>query len=328
MPESKQDPPIIVKDQAAFHALFQRTGYRFRYFDLELKSGGTDVDIDFNYKDLAHLEVVHSTFKVFPSYIAADFYSAIFLQKIFGLTIAVTNHSMQIKKNHLFVHNSIFNIILTSEVITEPLPNYEVMVRTRYGIGAPRYFLPLIFPLLKWTLVRNYNRLMDDDVPMRNRRGEVRRWGVRLPKTSYGFCETLDIMQQHAFAGEAPPPQPADIPLASVTPASPQFYGRSDHFGLQIFRRDDLIEVYPRMCPHEGACLDTTDLKARGALRCGWHGRLFRPILRVAASQPDGIYASQFHRFVLAGGTLRIEPIPYRDAGEHQDWTASASAAP
>ncbi len=326
MSPAEQDKPIIVKDQAAFHALFQRTGYRFRFFDLELRSGGADVDIEFNYKDLAHLEVVHNTFNVFPSYIAADFYSATFLQKIFGLTLPVTNQSMQIKKNHLFVHNSIFNIIMTSEIITEPLPNYEVIVKTRYGVGAPRYLLPLVFPLLKWTMTRNYHRLMADDIPMRDRRGEIRRWGVRIPKTAYGFAETLDIMVQHVYANEGAPPTPAEIPLASITPAAPHRYGRSDHFGLQIFRRDDLIEVYPRMCPHEGACLDTHDLKGRGALRCGWHGRLFRPILRIPANQTDAAFATSFHRFTVSGAILRIEPISYKQASQQQDWTTSASS--
>jgi len=292
MSESNPGAPIIVKDQAAFHAQFHRAGYRFRFFDLELKSGGTDVDVEFNYKDLAHLEHVHNTFSVFPSYIAADFYSATIMQKMFGLTIPVTTHSMQIKKNHLFVHNSLFNIILTSEIITESLPNYEVMVRTRYGIGAPKSLLPLIFPLLKWTMVRNYHRLMNDDVPMRERRGEIRRWGVLLPKKSYGFCETLDIMQQHVYPGESPLPPSIEIAIASIKPYPAHLFGRSDHFGLQIFRRDDLLEVYPRMCPHEGACLDKVDLKGRGALRCAWHGRLFQPILRVPVNQPDAVFGS------------------------------------
>lgn len=328
MSASKQDTPLIVKNQAAFHALFQKTGYRFRFFDLELKTGGTDVDIEFNYKDLAHIEVVHNTFDVFPSYISTDFYSAVFLQKFLGLTFPVTNQSIQIKKNHLFVHNSILNIILTSEITAEPLPNYEVIVKTRYGIGAPRYLLPFIFPLLKWSLVRNFHALMEGDIPMRDRRGEIRRWGVRITKTSYGFSETLDIMQQHVFGHEGPPPPPAEIPLATITPSSRHLYGKSDHFGLQIFRRDDLIEVYPRMCPHEGACLDTDDLNGRGALRCGWHGRLFRPILRVPANQTDAVFASPFHRFIFSGAMLRIEPIPYSQAAERQDWTTSASSDP
>lgn len=320
-----QETPIIVKDQASFAALFQKAGYRFRFFDLDLKTGGTAVDIEFNYKDLAHLEVVHNTFNVFPSYISADYYSAVILQKFFGLKIAVTNQSIQIKKNHLFVHSSFFNIILTSEITAAELPNFEVMVKTRYGIGAPRYLLPLLFPLLKWSLVRNFYALMEGDIPMRDRRGEIRRWGVRLPKISYGFSETLNIMQQHVFGYDGPPPPPAEILLASITPTSPHRYGRSDHYGLQIFRRDDLIEIYPRLCPHEGACLDTDDLKGRGALRCGWHGRLFRPILCVPANQPNAVFSSLLHRFIFLDSTLRIEPIPYSQAAERQDWTAAAS---
>jgi len=313
----KPAPPWLVHNQAAFTSFFQGTGYKFRFFDLILESGGSPIDIVFNYKDLAHLEVVHNTFNVFYSLITEDCCAGVLLQKVFGFALPMTHVSLQLRNNHLLFHNSIFNVIMTSEVTIEELPDYRSRVHTRYGIGAPRWLLPLLFPLLRRMLTRNFHVLMEGDVPMRNRRGELRRWGLDLPKTSYGFNETSDIRVQRVFGPrEAEIPAPAEVRLADISGA-PLFLNRSDHFGLQIYRQGNTIEVYPRLCPHEGSCLDGRRQKA-GSLTCGWHGRRFRPILSFEAGQ-EGEFSSPFHRFILGRETVRIEFI--RATDPRADWT-------
>jgi nitrite reductase/ring-hydroxylating ferredoxin subunit len=314
-------------DQASFAALFKATNYRFRFFDLILESGGTDVDAEFNYKDLAHLEVVHNAFNVFYSHVSEDLTACVLLKPFCGLTFPMTHVSMQLAKNHLFFHDSILNVIMTSEVRFESLPDCRVRVTTRYGVGAPKLLLPLVYPLFKRLLTRSYDALMKDDVPMRDRRGQIRRWGVVIAKTSYGFAETLDIRAQHVFAGGADPiPDAVEVPIAAVSEA-PTFIGRSDHLGLQLFRRSGAIEIYPRMCPHEGACLDRERLGEERALKCGWHGRLFGPVVRFPVNQTTGMFTSAFHRFTVAEGRLRIEALAEAERGQRTDWSLPATAA-
>jgi hypothetical protein len=214
---------------------------------------------------------------------------------------------------------------LTSEVITEALPDHRVRVKTTYGIGAPKLLLPLIFPFLKRLLTRNFHILMEGDAPMRNRRGELRRWGVRLPQTSYPFPETLDIRARHVFPSEkGEAPEPVSILLSSLQANAPILVGRSDHYGLQVFRRVDAIEVYPRMCPHEGACLDQKALKGEKSISCGWHGRRFGPVLRISLPAQPAEFSGPFHRFIVSGEELRIVPIPIDDKTVNADWTAVA----
>jgi hypothetical protein len=318
-----------VGSQAEFAASFARTNYRFKYFELVLESGGDPIDVEFNYKDLAHLKVVHNTFDIFYSHIGDDVQSCVVMQKLFGLNFPLTHMALQLGKNHLFFHDSFLNILLTSEVITEALSDHHVRVKTIYGIGAPKLLLPLIFPVLKRLLTRNYHILMEGDAPMRNRRGELRRWGVRLPKTSYSFPETLDIRPQHVFSSDkVEVPEPASIVLSSVPTDVPLMIGRSDHYGVQIVRRVDAIEIFPRMCPHEGACLDQKTFKGQGAISCGWHGRRIGPVLRIALPAQPAEYLGPFHRFVVTGDELRIVPIPTDDRTVEADWTTSAVVAP
>jgi hypothetical protein len=106
------------------------------------------------------------------------------------------------------------------------------------------------------------------------------------------------------------------------------FVGRSDHYGVQIFRRVDAIDVFPRLCPHEGACLDQSTLKGERAISCRWHGRRFGPLLRIALPAQAAEYLGPFHRFVVSGDELRIMPIPTDGRTVKADWTASAVAAP
>ena len=321
--------PWTVGSQAEFAASFARTNYRFKYFELVLESGGDPIDVEFNYKDLAHLKVVHNTFDIFYSHIGDDVQSCVVMQKLFGLNFPLTHMALQLGKNHLFFHDSFLNILLTSEVITEALPDHRVRVKTIYGIGAPKLLLPLIFPILKRLLTRNYHILMEGDAPMRNRRGELRRWGVRLPKTSYSFPETLDIRPQHVFSSDKVAiPEPLSIVLSSVPTEVPLLIGRSDHYGVQIIRRVDAIDIFPRMCPHEGACLDQKTFKGQGPISCGWHGRRIGPVLRIVLPAQTAEYLGPFHRFVVSGDELRIVPIPTDERTVKADWTISAVAAP
>lgn len=318
-----------VASQAEFAASFTRTNYRFRYFELVLECGGDPIDVVFNYKDLAHLKVVHNTFDIFYSHIGDDVQSCVVMQKLFGMTFPLTHVGLQLGKNHLFFHDSFLNVLLTSEVIAEALPDHRVRIRTTYGVGAPRFLLPLIFPILKRLLTRNYHTLMEGDVPMRDRRGELRRWGLQLPKTSYLFSETLDLRGQHVFPSDkVEVPEPVSILLSSVPTDVPMFIGRSDHYGVQLFRRSDAIEVFPRLCPHEGACLDQKASKGGRGISCGWHGRRFGPVLRIALPAQPAEYLGLFHRFVVSSDELRIMPIPTDDRAVKADWTASAVAVP
>jgi hypothetical protein len=265
--ESDVNSRWTVTSQAEFAGAFTRTNYRFRYFELALECGGDPIDVIFNYKDLAHLKVVHNTFDIFYSHIGDDVQSCVVMQKLFGMNFPLTHVGLQLGDNHLFFHDSFLNVLLTSEVIVGALPDHRVRIKTTYGVGAPRFLLPLIFPILKRLLTRNYHILMEGDVPMRDRRGELRRWGLQLPKTSYSFSETLDLRSRHVFpSGKVEVPDPVSVQLSSVPTDAPMFVGRSDHYGVQLLRRADAIDVFPRLCPHEGACLDQKTLKASRAV--------------------------------------------------------------
>jgi len=110
--------------------------------------------------------------------------------------------------------------------------------------------------------------------------------------------------------------------LASVPADTPLMFGASDNYGVQIVRRNDAIEVFPRMCPHEGACLDQKSFKER-SISCCWHGRRFAPIVRIPLPAQATEFVGPFHRFVVSADELRILPVAVNGDTAEADWTAT-----
>ena len=52
----------------------------------------------------------------------------------------------------------------------------------------------------------------------------------------------------------------------------------TDIFGIQLIRVENMIHIYPRICFHDGACLDNAKRRDT-VLRCPWHGREVPPFI-------------------------------------------------
>ena len=93
----------------------------------------------------------------------------------------------------------------------------------------------------------------------------------------------LQPLQPHEFWQELHPPAPLFLDRARLEGAAHEdiLTGQSDHWGLRLSLRDGQLLVFPRLCPHEGACLDRQEMTGN-SVRCPWHGRVLRPIATLA----------------------------------------------
>jgi zinc protease len=62
------------------------------------------------------------------------------------------------------------------------------------------------------------------------------------------------------------------VEISSLIDGNSHLLGANDITGLRLERLGTQISIGPRMCMHEGACLDGAKLEAQ-TLRCPWHGR-------------------------------------------------------
>lgn len=288
---------MIRKTQANLIADLQKEeGYKFLSFELMSEGDFLPTDADWNYKDVPHLKNVHHLVEGFPAYIGHDFTGAIFVQKMFGglFKIPLSVFNYQSAKNEQTYFTSLFWFILIIRTSYEQTAPLHTKVTTRYAIGTRgimRIFLPIFFPLLKWSIKKNYDDLMSGDIPMRRRRGELRKMGYTFAgdNTDYSFINTTKIMESNLIcpsAKEHPPAISFVTIISALEKQNPALFGEPDLFGFQAYKHGSIIKFFPRTCVHEGACLDHQKFgDATATVRCPWHGRLFKPLLELESTQ-------------------------------------------
>ena len=184
-------------------------------------------------------------------------------------------------------------------------------VSTNYKIGSVAFF-KFLHPCIKWVLSKNYKVLMTTDVPMRERRGQLRGWGYSFEGDSgHSFEKSLDNSKQNVIIPKEKTGEnlTIDLILNDILPSDGEFlYGRDDHLGVQIIRSAGFVSIYPRLCPHEGASLDKDNFWVCSRRRevpmsgqkgykimCPWHGRLFEPIAQFELSSGEVQKAESRH---------------------------------
>lgn len=265
-------------------------------------------DADWNYKDVPHLAEVHGQVDAVAADMGDDAIASIALQKVLGvpLPMALTIYSATPDSQTYFA--SWLAWVLVVETRWAAVGELRTRVETTYAVGSHRW-MRWSFPLVRWAVTRNYRILMSEDLPMRDRRGQLRRRGFPFlkPGATHSYLATTDLMKPNVVPPPGCPVPEARIELATQLPADGQLLvGEDDHLGLRVTRRGDKLLIHKRMCPHEGAALDTSPCSPEGRLRCPWHGRLFPPEAQLPVS--GGEATTEHHRLRCEAGVLSVEP--------------------
>jgi nitrite reductase/ring-hydroxylating ferredoxin subunit len=291
-------------------AQLEAHGLRFRTVTVQTDGDYLPSDVDWNNKDVLHLNHVHTLVKDVTVVVERDLQASISLQKALGITfplVLVHFDSGPDRQTHIVT-------LLAWTIVTQhdfvPLTPTRTRAITSYTIGA-RPFWMLFFPLIERVVRRNYHRLMSEDVPLRERRGLLRSWGY----TFRGDGAPRDIRASlNPTGNNVLPPDPAPVPsidpirLADLHENRWTFVGRADHLGLKLRREGRRVVAYPRSCPHEGADLDAAAV-TDGCLTCPWHGRRLPPSAVLDLDDPDASSPTGRCRLRLDGEHLVVEPL-------------------
>lgn len=299
----------------------EKAGYRFS--ELKLASEGEYEldDSDWNYKDLVHLHYVHPQVEQLQVALSPEINGAMQLQRLFGTWVPLMSLSYDAEKFHLVTLFSLFVFVIVVETRPEKISPVRTRVTTRYFIGAPHLF-SLLIPVVKWALARNYRRLMDDDTPMRERRGLLRKlgYGFRKNADSYGFTDMMNVMENRLIVPEGKvrlTHECGDL----LKDGDEARFGDVGLLGFRLVRQGDKVLVFHRACPHEGASLDEVACKG-GALSCPWHGRRVQPLAAFRWGE-DAAFTVEGYRFQVTGMQLVVDCAPTRDAGACSRSTAA-----
>lgn len=296
----------------AIVAQLEGQGLHFRSVTLETEGEYLPTDVDWNNKDVPHLNHIHTWVKDVTFVVDRDLQASVSLQKVFGIPFPLVLVHYDNGPNH----QTHVVTLLAWTVITRhdfvPLTATRTRAITTYTVGSSRFWM-LLFPIVRRAIRRNYRQLMSEDVPLRERRGLLRSWGYTYRGDDDGprdIRASLSITSDNVLppATTADEPAPTRLPLAGITDRGWTLVGRSDHLGLKLTRRGSRILAYPRMCPHEGADLDGA-ADDDGCLTCPWHGRRIAPVAVLELEGGEPTVESPHHRFSVHEDHLSVESV-------------------
>jgi hypothetical protein len=303
---------MITKSKDELISRLTRAGLIFSQFQLVNEGDYEVYDADWNYKDVPHLNALHRLVNCFPTSIEEQVITTINFQEVLGLTIPLVVVNYHSGTDRQTYYTSFLGLLLIIETTWESIGEIRTRVTTSYAIGS-KWFLRWAHPIVKRLISRNYAVLMSEDIPMRTRRGQLRRWGYgfRTDGRPHTFTSTLHILDENmVMKQELHPPASVRLSFAELAAIKEKdlLTTESDHWGLRFSVRENHLNIYPRLCPHEGACLDVEPI-TKEAVRCPWHGRMLRPL----ASLPLPLAAEiapidlRYHRLVFSADGLEIQ---------------------
>jgi len=230
-------------------------------------------DARWNYFDVPHLNYVHTQVAGNEIFSTDNCTASKIIQKVWRFS--ATGFMAQCEKSEgLFHYIGViagFRIYVETSITHEPNESCvaETKVITTYRIESNRILRPL-HSVVRRLLSSNYAKLMSEDLPMRERRAELRKLGFRFSSEgSYGYRRSMKIAENNLLRSRT---STISISFDALT----EDWFDSIEGGLPIIssrRAGSEVFTVTRICPHEGGPICHKD----GKWTCEWHGRTVRP---------------------------------------------------
>lgn len=233
-------------------------------------------DALWNYLDVPHLNHVHSQVSGKQLFLSDEVAVSVVVQRIGPVKLRTPLVVWRAAPNSIKYATSFAG--LTLEVNTELRPQESgAVAQTKYTVSSGPMLRPL-HRIAHFLLARNFEILMKEDLPMRERRAKLRASGAVLKgdRDGYGFLESKRITSNRI--------SPSDDGVLTIDMSKRQGGSEmwsKDEFssGLTIYHsgpdEGDKVHIALGYCPHEGAELAISGDCPVGptTVICPWHGR-------------------------------------------------------
>ena len=259
----------------------EKFGFKKTKFAVKTVGKYAGLDSDWNYKDIPHVHNVHSQIdQSIPISIGDKYVSLINLQRIpfIRITLPLTVTIYEYSRFNIIYLSSFgpYTIVINTKILE--LDNNKCETTTEYTILTKGLF-SLFFPFIKKMLLKNYSKLMSEDVPMRDQRGILRENDhfFFIPDESYSFDFTTEVFRNNVRLGRGKNRR-LTFSKKNIFKNKPDTVGENNGILSFFITYEENINIWPKTCPHEGADLNKECLK-KNKLSCPWHGRSFNPII-------------------------------------------------
>tara|TARA_B100000767_G_C19699819_1_gene507882 strand:+ start:76 stop:996 length:921 start_codon:yes stop_codon:yes gene_type:complete len=261
----------------------KKNGVSFKSFQLNTTGEYEPEDVDWNYKDILHVEHVHDLLDTTPITLTDYSLTTMNRLKVLFFHMKYIGFQYDAGANEIVYlsHMGPFFMVVNSKFYKSSKSKTDVI--SKYNVGSNKLLLNLFFPLVKWAITRNYDKLMIGDIMMRERKGALRKLGISFARENerYTFAETTKLNKKNCvykpsiFNGS----RSSKVSITKKVGSNVIEFltGISDPWGLRGIISKNKLAMYPRMCDHEGACLDNAILN-NNIMTCPWHGKRTKAI--------------------------------------------------
>ncbi len=268
-------------------------GYATSSIDVSTSGEYLVEDAMWNTMDLRHADKLHPQVeKSTPFFVDHRVCCYAIHMKVLGIAVPIIGITYLVNDATLgAVLNLPFGFLVKSDIECTQDTETRTTVRVRYTILSHRHF-KFMHRLIAWSLQRNFNLLMKDDVPMRERKMELRRLGFGSTQNPCSFLNSLDIgLNNIRFDPDRAPhakgKKDVSISFDDLRTGGGTRIELTPEKSFLAFKDKESVLIFPSYCPHEGAKLDSAQCQD-GHLVCPWHGRRLKPLCRFEKS--NGVY--------------------------------------
>ena len=166
-------------------------------------------------------------------------------------------------------------------------------------------------------------------------RGDLREKGYKLSKDvdDFNHYDTSNLISQNVYITNKVkiPKESQTINIDDLEDNKIKKINNIDITGFQIFKKKNIIKIFPRLCPHEGGCLDVDNYYGGGGnleefinnnkIKCTVHNRLFDPIMVIDLNNLQSNYETNLYNFKIENKNLIISFKKELKNLDQLDWT-------
>jgi len=256
-------------------------------------------DLAWNHMDQNHRPLVHRTYGEAMRVCIGE-RSAFSLTRFGSWPAVIPVFDGYHRENGFYQVLCLFGLIVVVLVIECNAAPNGTQMDIHWAIASNRV-LRFLHPLLSRRLKRLNEVQNREDDEIRDRRVELRAKGYRFATDKPDFLTANAMAHNVVFP---PLAAPRTIQIAELPEGQPHRVELGDR-AYVVRRANAVLEVWPGVCPHEGAALAANHVHGSTA-KCSWHGLEFGP-RRIADGGPPIVLCGA--QLAIDGGQLVISSI-------------------
>lgn len=303
----------------------EELGFTFKSLSFSIKGEYKSSDSLFNHRDVPHFNHLHKNLAGGygnEGIYYGDVVSFIRYFKFLGISFPILTLMKDDGKNRVLETYSFFcfQFLKLNEEID--LPNDKCESKITYFVGCKnKIMLNIFLPFFKKMFLKSFNDYKQDDYPFLNRRAHLRSNGFHFDKDNienFTFEDCLNIKKQNCFYNNfSKLEKDVVIDIKLLPDKDIKIFNDSEIMSFQIYKDDNLIKIYPVVCPHEGGYLGLNnkvginfsldDFQKSGCrVRCNIHNRRFEPIMLIDLNDKKETYNSTVYNFKIIDDKIHI----------------------